>query len=197
MLDAGQANTVWYGKEALKHPESLVDTAPGKFEVEFKTSAGTFAVTVDRDLAPIGADRFYNLVGAGFFSDCRFYRVVPDFMAQFGYHGKPDITAVWVDATLPDEPPRQRNTRGTITFATRGPNTRTTQLFVNLADNAHLDEQGFAPFGRVTRGLAVVDAVYGGYGEKPSQQQIHREGNAYLNEQFPKMDYIESARLVD
>ena len=134
---------------------------------------------------------------AGFYSQCRFFRVVPDFMAQFGYHGNPDVTAAWLDANIPDDRVRLGNKRGTVTFACDGPNTRTTQLFINLKDNSHLDLQGFASVGKVTRGMEVVDSIFAGYREEASQQQISRKGNAYLMAVFPEMDYIEQARLVD
>ena len=186
-------------EDALKDPKSpeMNKTAPDEFDVEFKTSKGSFVVSVDRSLAPHGVDRFYNLVNAGFYSDCRFFRVMANFMAQFGFHGDPEVTAVWADATIPDDPIKGSNTRGTITFATRGANTRTTQLFINFVDNSRLDGQGFAAFGSVTQGMEVVDSIHNGYGQKPSQQQIGRKGNAYLRKLFPEMDFIEYARVVD
>tara|TARA_Y100000588_G_scaffold208782_2_gene222667 strand:- start:520 stop:1176 length:657 start_codon:yes stop_codon:yes gene_type:complete len=195
--DSGQPGAV--DEDALSDPKNpaMNQTAPDKFDVEFRTSKGSFVVSVDRDLAPHGADRFYNLVAAGFYTECRFFRVIPNFMAQFGFHGDPDVTAVWVDATIPDDPVKQSNERGVITFATRGPNTRTTQMFINFKDNSYLDGQGFAGFGRVTQGMEVVDAIHSGYGEKPNQQQIGKKGNSYLKKIFPDLDYIEYARVID
>ena len=195
--DSSEAGAV--NEDALMNPKNpeMNKTAPGKFDVEFKTSKGIFVVSVERDLAPNGVDRFFNLVNAGFYSDCRFFRVLPNFMAQFGFHGDPEVTAVWVDATIPDDPFKQSNTRGVITFATRGANTRTTQVFINFKDNSYLDGQGFAGFGSVTQGMEVVDSIYSGYGEKPRQQQIGTKGNSYLRKIFPEMDYIEHARVVD
>jgi peptidyl-prolyl cis-trans isomerase A (cyclophilin A) len=184
---------------ALFYPngERMNQQAPDVFKVEFKTGMGDFVVEVTRDLAPMGADRFYNLVNAGFYTECRFFRVIPKFMAQFGYHGAPQITAIWIDATIPDDPVKASNERGTITFATRGPNTRTTQLFINFDNNSYLDEQGFAPLGQVVEGMDVVDSLYSGYGEQPNQQDLGMRGNEYLNTQFPLLDYIKLARTVD
>jgi cyclophilin family peptidyl-prolyl cis-trans isomerase len=118
-------------------------------------------------------------------------------MAQFGFHGDPEVTAMWVDATIPDDPVKQSNTRGVITFATRGPNTRTTQLFINFKDNSYLDKDGFTGFGHVTKGMEVVDSINSKHGQKPSQNQIGRKGNAYLKKLFPDLDYIEYARVID
>jgi peptidyl-prolyl cis-trans isomerase A (cyclophilin A) len=181
-------------------------TAPDRYRVLFETSSGDFTVDVHRDWAPRGADRFYNLVSNGFYDNVRFFRVIrsPEpFMAQFGIHGEPQVAAAWSDARIPDDPVVASNTRGRITFATAGPNTRTSQVFINYADNSRLDALGFAPFGEVTSGMEVVDALYADYGEGapqgsgPDQASIEREGTAYLESGFPRLDYIRTARLVE
>ncbi|HWH67913.1 MAG TPA: peptidylprolyl isomerase, partial [Candidatus Sulfotelmatobacter sp.] len=144
----------------------------------------------------------YNLVRSGFFKDVAFFRVIPGFMCQFGIHGDPSVSAKWRSAKIPDDPVKGSNTRGTITFATAGPNTRTTQLFINFADNSNLDGMGFSPFGKVTEGMDVVDKIYSGYGEGaprghgPDQGRIQMEGNAYLKKDFPNLDYIKAATIV-
>jgi len=172
--------------------------APERFRVEFETSAGKFVVEVSRELAPRGADRFYSLVKKGFFSGQRFFRVMPGILVQFGIHGDPEVSAKWRNANLQDDPVEGSNRRGTLSFATSGPDTRTTQIFINLADNARrLDGQGFAPFGQVVEGMEAVDSIHSGYGEKPSQGRIERQGNEYLLERFPELDYIRQARAVD
>jgi peptidyl-prolyl cis-trans isomerase A (cyclophilin A) len=173
-------------------------SAPATYRARFETSAGTFVVEVTRAWAPRGADRFYNLVRHGFYDGTRFFRVLPGFVAQFGISGNPAVSARWRDATIPDDPVTQHNLRGTITFATAGPNTRTTQLFINFSDNTGLDSQGFAPFGRVVDGMDVVDRLYSAYGEAPSQGQesIQMRGNAYLAENFPKLDSISHATIA-
>lgn len=171
-------------------------SAPAQFRVRFETSAGTFVVAVARAWAPRGADRFYNLVRHGFYDGTRFFRVLPGFVAQFGISGDPAVSARWRDATIPDDPVTQHNVRGTITFATAGPNTRTTQLFINFSDNTRLDAQGFAPFGRVVEGMEVVDRLYAGYGESPEQGLIQARGNAYLASAFPRLDSIAHATIV-
>jgi len=159
-------------------------------------------VQVTRDWAPNGADRFYNLVKNGYYKDIAFFRVVAGFMAQFGIHGDPKLNTVWRDASIPDDPVKSSNTRGRITFATRGPNTRTVQLFINLADNARLDGMGFAPFGEVVAGMDIVDALYNGYGEGaprgrgPDQGRLQGEGNAYLKADFGQLDYLVSADIL-
>lgn len=154
-------------------------------------------VAVTRAWAPLGADRFYNLVQVGFFDGGRFFRVVPRFVVQFGLSGDPRVNAAWDTARIADDPVRQTNARGRLTFATAGPGTRTTQLFVNLKDNRSLDGTGFAPFGEVSgAGMAVVDAIYAGYAELPDQGRITTEGNRYLESQFPKLDYVKKAEIV-
>ena len=149
----------------LSDPASLNEKAPAVYKAKFDTSKGSFVVEVHRDWAPNGADRFYNLVKNGFYDNARFFRVIDGFMAQFGINGDPNVAAVWRDANIKDDPVKQSNTRGMITFATAGPNTRTTQVFINFGDNAALDGQGFSPFGKVVSGMDVVDSLYGGYGE--------------------------------
>ena len=154
---AGQADLNKLQK--LRNPASLTEKAPATYKVNFDTSKGAFVVEVHRDWAPNGADRFYNLVKNGFYDDVRFFRVIPNFMAQFGIHGNPGVMAAWRPAQIKDDPVKQSNKRGTLTFATAGPNTRTTQLFINFGDNAALDKQGFAPIGEVVKGMDVVDKI--------------------------------------
>ncbi len=197
---AGQADVAKVQK--LKNPAALTEKAPATFKVNFDTSKGSIVVTVHRDWAPNGADRLYNLVKAGFYDDVRFFRVIPNFMAQFGIHGNPAVMSAWRSAQIKDDPVKGSNTRGMVVFATAGPNTRTTQLFINFKDNSSLDKQGFAPFGEVTKGMDVVDKIYDGYGEGaprgkgPEQGRIQNEGNAYLMKDFPKLDYIKTATIV-
>jgi len=197
---AGQGGAARTAK--LKNPAGLTEQAPAMFKVNFDTSAGAFVVEVHRDWAPNGADRFYNLVKNGYYDGVRFFRVISGFMAQFGMHGDPSIQQAWTSAQIKDDPVKESNKRGTITFATRGPNTRTTQLFINFGNNAALDKQGFSPFGEVVSGMDVVDKLYSGYGEGapqgggPSQGQITTEGNAYLSKSFPKLDYIKTATIA-
>jgi peptidyl-prolyl cis-trans isomerase A (cyclophilin A) len=181
----------------LLHPASLHAKAPAVYRVAFKTTRGTFVVTVHRVWAPLGADRFYNLVRAHFFDGVTFFRVVKGFVVQFGISPDPAVSRAWQNATIKDDPVKASNTPGTITFADAGPSTRTTQVFVNLGNNASLDGQGFSPFGRVTSGMSVVDHLYGGYGEQPTndQQQMSSQGNAFLRKHFPKLDGIVTARI--
>jgi cyclophilin family peptidyl-prolyl cis-trans isomerase len=183
---------------ALLDPASpaMKATAPSSYRARFETSAGSFTVEVTRDWAPLGADRLYNLVRAGFFDGTRFFRVVPGFVVQFGLSGDPAISARWQVASIPDDPVVQHNTRGTLTFATAGPATRTTQLFINFGDNSRLDGMGFSPLGRVVDGMDVVDRIYAGYGEQPDQGQIQAQGNAYLRSRFPQLDSIAHATIV-
>jgi peptidyl-prolyl cis-trans isomerase A (cyclophilin A) len=186
----------------LSNPASLNEKAPATYKVKFDTSKGSFVVEVHRDWAPNGADRFYNLVKNGFYNDARFFRVISGFMVQFGINGNPQISKVWRDANIKDDPVKASNKRGMITFATAGPDTRTTQVFVNFGDNAGLDDQGFAPFGQVISGMEVVDALYAEYGEGapqgggPDQGLVQSQGNAYLKKDFPKLDYIKTATIV-
>jgi len=183
---------------ALLHPKQLTATAPASYTVEFTTTKGSFDVQVQRKWAPRAADRFYNLVRARFYDGVRFFRVVKGFVVQFGINGDPAVSAAWQNAAIHDDPVKASNLRGTITFADAGPDTRTTQVFINLHDNASLDGQGFAPFGKVTKGMGVVGALYGGYGEAPTsaQGQIASGGNAFLKQQFPKLDSVVRARVV-
>jgi len=190
-----QGSGVDLSKAKLRNPAQLTEQAPEKFKAKFDTSKGNFVVEVHREWAPKGADRFYNLVKNGFFDDARFFRVVPDFMVQFGLHGDPNIQKNWANANIQDDPVKQSNKRGYITFATRGANTRTTQMFINFKDNAGLDRQGFAPFGEVTSGMDVVDKINSQYAERPNQGSMQAEGNAYLNKEFPKLDYIKKATI--
>src|SRR5690349_11075282 len=192
---AAQSGKVDLSKGKLRNPAALNETAPATYKAKFDTSKGPFVIEVHRDWAPKGADRFYNLVKNGFFDDCRFFRVVPDFMVQFGINGDPNIQKSWANANLTDDPVKQSNKKGYVTFATRGPNTRTTQMFINFKDNGFLDRQGFAPFGEVVSGMDVVEKITSQYGEKPNQASIQSEGNAYLNSQFPKLDYIKKATI--
>jgi len=187
--------------QGLGSPAALNEQAPAVYKAKFDTSKGAFVIEVHRDWAPIGADRFYNLVKHGFFDNARFFRVITGFMVQFGINGDPKISAVWHDANLRDDPVRQSNLRGYITYATAGPNTRTTQVFINYADNRGLDRQGFAPFGRVVSGMNVVDGLYSGYGEGapegngPAQDRVQSQGNAYLIHDFPRLDSIKKATI--
>lgn len=187
----------------LLDPSKLTAKAPDLFTVRFDTSKGPIDIEVHRDWAPKGADRFYNLVKNGFYDGARFYRVIPGFMAQFGFNGDPAVNAAWQTASIGDDPVKGTNTRGMVSFAMRGPDTRTTQLFINYADqNARLDGMGFSPFGKVVAGMEAADALYGGYGEGapsgrgPDQGRISAEGNKYLNKDFPQLDYIKTAKIV-
>jgi peptidyl-prolyl cis-trans isomerase A (cyclophilin A) len=189
-------------KPDLTAPAKLAEKAPETFKARFETSKGAFTIEVTRSLAPNGADRFYNLVKSGYFTDVQFFRVIKGFMCQFGIHGTPEVSAAWREARITDDPVKGSNTRGTVTFAMAGPNTRTTQLFINFADNARLDSMGFPPFGKVIEGMEVVDKINGEYGEGspqgrgPNQQLIQQRGNDYLKTGFPNLDYIKSATLV-
>ncbi len=186
----------------LANPAALTEKAPAVYKAQFDTSKGVFVVEVHRDWAPNGADRFYNLVKNGFFDDVRFFRVMAGFMVQFGIHGDPAVMAPWRVARIRDDAVKQSNTRGMMTFATSGPNSRTTQVFINFADNSNLDAMGFAPFGKVISGMNVVDALYSGYGEGapsgrgPDQGRLQAEGNAYLAKSFPRMDYVKKATIA-
>jgi peptidyl-prolyl cis-trans isomerase A (cyclophilin A) len=184
-------------------PATPADPAsPESFRVKFETTKGPFTVEINRAWAPKGADRFHRLVTEGYFKDVRFFRVLRGFMAQFGMSGDPALNAKMDSQRISDDPVTQSNKRGMVTFATAGPNTRSSQFFVNYGDNVPLDSQGFAPFGRVVDGMKVVDAFYGGYGEGapsgagPSQDSIRIKGNEYLQRAFPKLDYIKSATIV-
>jgi peptidyl-prolyl cis-trans isomerase A (cyclophilin A) len=186
----------------LRNPAALNEKAPDTFKANFDTSKGSFTITVNRGWAPNGADRFYNLVKNGFYDDVKFFRVLDGFMAQVGIHGNPTIAKAWMNARIQDDPVKQSNKRGFVTFATGGPNTRTTQIFINFRDNVGLDKQGFAPFGEVTSGMNVVDRLYSGYGEGapsgkgPDQQRVQGEGNTYLGKDFPRLDFIKAATIA-
>jgi peptidyl-prolyl cis-trans isomerase A (cyclophilin A) len=184
---------------ALLHPTSLNAKAPDSYQVRFTTTKGDFVVQVTRAWAPLGADRFYNLVKHGFFNDAAFFRVVPGFIIQFGLGPDPAVNAAWENANIKDDPVTQSNLKGTITFAqTQVPNSRSTQLFINLADNPGLDHsgQGFMPFGKVTSGMDVVQKLYSGYGERPDQDSITKQGKAYVDKNFPNIDSIKSATII-
>jgi peptidyl-prolyl cis-trans isomerase A (cyclophilin A) len=175
-------------------PMKVVGPAPDSFRVTFETSKGPFVVQINRAWAPKGADRFYALVENHFFDDDRFFRVVPGFVAQFGINDNPKVNEQW-DEKIPDDSVSHSNTRGTITFATEGPNTRTHQLFINLGENGRLDRLGFAPLGTVIEGMAVVDSLYNGYGDDPEQHFIQTMGNSYLTRLFPRLDFIKSTHI--
>ena len=182
---------------ALLHPATLKAQAPETFQVKFETTAGDFTVNVTRAQSPLGADRFYNLCKHHFYDGGAFFRVVPGFVVQFGLSGYPQVNAAWDKATIKDDPGgKQSNAPETLTFATAGANTRTTQLFINLVDNKRLDGMGFTPFGEVTDGFDVVQKIYAGYGEKPDQQEITTKGKAYLDQNFPKIDSIKTTTII-
>jgi peptidyl-prolyl cis-trans isomerase A (cyclophilin A) len=189
-------------KEKLMKPDSLTEKAPETFRVKFETTKGDFVLDVTRSWAPRGADRFYNLVKHGYYDECRFFRVLSGFVAQWGINGDPALNRVWRNATIQDDPVVESNRKGYITYAMGGPNTRTTQLFINLADNTRLDGMGFSPFGRVSEGMEVVESLHADYGEGsprgmgPEQGRIQMEGNKYLVEQFPKLDRIKRATIL-
>jgi peptidyl-prolyl cis-trans isomerase A (cyclophilin A) len=180
-------------RPSLYQPSSLKDRAPEQFRAKFTTTKGDIVIEVTRAMAPLGADRFYNLVKYGFYNGAGFFRVVPGFVVQFGLSAVPAVNAAWENAKLADDPVQGTNGRGTVCFATSGPNTRTTQLFINLGDNARLDGMGFAAFGRVVEGMDLADQIYAGYGEKPDQERITKQGAAYLKQNFPEMDLITKA----
>src|SRR5260370_35848470 len=186
----------------LLDPSKLTAKAPDVFSARFETSKGPFVVEVHRAWSPHGADRFYNLVSNGYYDEVRFFRVISCFMAQFGIHGNPAVNSAWQPAVIADDPVAQSNKRGMVSYAMRGPGTRTNQIFINYSDgNAQLDPMGFSPFGKVTEGMAVVDALYSGYGEGapsgrgPDQGRLQSEGNAYLAKEFPRLDFIKTARI--
>ncbi len=192
------------GSNVLLDPKApeMNQPAPPKFRAKFATSKGDFTIEVVREWAPQGADRFYNLVRNGYFDEARFFRVLTGFVAQFGIHADPKVSAVWRNARIPDDRAKESNRRGTLTFATAGPNTRTTQLFINLQDNDRLDGMGFAAFGKVVEGMRVVDSLYADYGEGapggrgPDQGRLQAEGNSYLIKDFPKLDYVKTAKIM-
>ncbi len=190
---------------ALLDPSTLeAQQAPESFRVQFETTEGNFVVECHREWAPIGVDRFYNLVRIGFYEDVAFFRVIENFMAQFGLHGDPRVNEAWRDETIQDDPVEKSNKEGYVTFAMgKEPNSRSTQIFINYTDNSKLDEMGFAPIGQVVEGMDVVRSIHAGYGDGPprgngpDQQAIVKKGNAYLDEEFPRLDDIEQATIVD
>jgi peptidyl-prolyl cis-trans isomerase A (cyclophilin A) len=192
-------------KNALLDPKAPAVnlTAPAEFKVKVETSKGDLLLKITRDWAPKGADRFYSLVKNGYYDDCRFYRVLPKYIAQFGIHGTPAIAGKWHEAPIDDDPVKQKNTRGRVTFAKGGPNSRTTNVFINLKDSTSLDRDGFAPIGEVVEGMEIADLLYSGYGEGapkgrgPGQKRIYDEGNAYLQKDFKDMDFIKSAKIAE
>lgn len=182
----------------LRNPAALTEQAPATYKASFDTSRGVFVVEVHRDWAPNGADRFYNLVKNGFYDDTRFFRVIPRFMVQWGMNGNPAVQRAWKSAMLKDDPVKQSNKAGYVSFAALpSPNSRTTQVFINFVDNARLDRMNFAPFGRVIQGMDVVNKLNSQYGERPAQDQVEAKGNAYLNKEFAKLDYIKTATIAN
>lgn len=188
---------------ALTDPSKATATAPATYKAKFETTKGNFVIEVTKSWAPKGADRFYNLVKTGYYDDVAFFRVISGFMVQFGIHGVPAANDAWRAAKIQDDPVTQSNTRGMVTFATSGPNTRTTQVFVNFRDNKALDAQGFSPFGKVVEGMEVVDSLHAGYGEGaprgkgPSQGEMQKTGNPYLKASFPELDWVKKATIVE
>ena len=188
----------------LFDPTCCTKTAPATFDVVFGTTAGNFTLHVERAWAPLGVDRFFNMIFYDYLSnatvkldnDAAFFRVVPGFVTQFGISGAPSVSGVWENAVIKDDPVVLSNVEGTIAFATAGPNTRTTQVYINLGDNSRLDAQGFAPFGKVTAGMDVVNAINAEAGENPDQDLIYSQGNAYLRKSFPHLDYTLSTTIL-
>jgi peptidyl-prolyl cis-trans isomerase A (cyclophilin A) len=191
------------GDSVLLDPqaEAFMASAPDTFNVRFETTKGDFVIEVISEWAPNGADRFYNLVRNGYYDGTRFYRAIDGFMVQFGLHGDPAVTEAWQPERITDDPVRASNSPGMVSFAMAGPDTRTTQIFINLVDNARLDGMGFSPFGRVIEGMEVVQQLYTGYGEGapsgrgPDQNRVRSEGNAYLSRDFPNLDQVERATV--
>jgi peptidyl-prolyl cis-trans isomerase A (cyclophilin A) len=185
------------GGRAFPGPEAATEAAPAEFKARFTTTRGSFVVRVVRDWSPQGSTRFYNLVKLGFYDGSRFFRVVPGFVAQWGIHADGDtVMARWRNANFPDDPVRESNTAGRLSFAMAGPGSRSTQVFVNLGDNARLDAMGFSPFGEVVEGMDVVRGISSVHGQRPDQTRVQREGNAYLDRDFPGLDSITKAELV-
>ena len=183
----------------FKDPSALTKQAPATFKAKFDTSQGVIVIEATRDWAPIAVDRFYNLIVSGYFENVRFFRVVPNFVVQFGIHGDPAVSKNWMNAKLKDEPVKEGNKRGTLTYAkSSAPNSRTTQIFINLKDNTSLDAQGFAAFAKVVEGMDVVDKFNSEYGESLTglQQQIYQEGNAFLAAKAPRLDFIKTATIL-
>jgi peptidyl-prolyl cis-trans isomerase A (cyclophilin A) len=201
VLTLGLSATPLIAQGNLGNPAALTEQAPATYKARFDTSKGVFVIDVRREWAPVGADRFYNLVKNGFYDDNRFFRVVSGFMVQFGINGNPQVSTPWRNAQIKDDPVKQSNKRGFITFATSGPNSRTTQVFINFGDNSRLDGMGFASFGQVSSGMNVVDQLYADYGEGapsgrgPNQGRMQGEGNAYLTRDFPNLDFVRKATI--
>jgi peptidyl-prolyl cis-trans isomerase A (cyclophilin A) len=201
LLAAALATPAFAQGANLTNPSALTEQAPASYKVRFDTAKGPFVVQVTREWAPQGADRFYNLVKNGFYDNVRFFRVISGFMVQFGINGDPKVMAALRGAPLQDDPVTQSNKRGYITFAMAGPNTRTSQVFINFGDNTQLDGMGFAPFGRVVSGMDVVDKINAEYGEGaprgrgPDQSRMQSEGNPYLAKDFPRLDLIKKATI--
>ena len=201
VLTLGLSATPLLAQSKLGNPAALTEQAPATYKARFDTSKGVFVIDVNREWAPVGADRFYNLVKNGFYDENRFFRVISGFMVQFGVNGNPQVSTPWRNAQIKDDPVKQSNKRGFITFATSGPNSRTTQVFINFGDNARLDGMGFAAFGQVSTGMNVVDQLYADYGEGapsgrgPNQGRMQGEGNAYLTKDFPNLDFVRKATI--
>ena len=199
---AGGTPAAAAAEEATQATGTKPTQAPDQYKVELDTTKGPIIIDVHRDWSPNGADRFYELAKNGYYTDVAFFRVIDGFMAQVGISGDPETNQLWREKSIPDDKVKESNTRGTVTFATSGPNSRTTQFFINFVDNSRLDSMGFSPFGKV-EDMTVVDALYAGYGEGaprgrgPSQSLMQAQGNAYLKESFPKLDYIKSAKVID
>ncbi len=191
------AAIIWAGDNPLMNPEAANETAPETYKVELMTTKGPVILEINRSWSPLGADRFYNLVKVGYYDNVAFFRMVDGFVAQFGIHGDPAVTAAWKKAKIKDDPGSKSNKRGFVSFATSGPHTRTTQLFINFGNNSNLDSMGFTPFAQVVEGMDVVDSLYSGYQQKPNQGMITKEGNAYLKSKFPSLDYITTATIKE
>jgi len=171
------------------------EKSPDSYRVTFDTAKGPFVIEVHREWAPLGSDRFYTLVKNNYFTGAKFFRVIPNFMVQFGLAADAAVTARYEGTEFPDDPVRQSNTRGMVSFATRGANSRTTQMFINFGNNTRLDQSGFTPFGQVVSGMETVDRLYSQYGEAPNQMLIKAEGNKYLEVNFPQLDSIKTAKI--
>jgi len=188
---------------ACSKPQQKLVVAPDRYRAKFETSKGDFVVEVTRAWAPRGADRFHELLQMHYFDEGRFFRVLPGFIAQFGIHKDFNVHATWRELVIADDPPREKNLRGTLAFAQSGPNTRATEAFINLKDNPELDDQGFAPFGKIVEGVELIDALYSGYGELgpkgkgPDAGRAENEANEYIAPRFPRLDYIKRARLEE
>ncbi|HXR97947.1 MAG TPA: peptidylprolyl isomerase [Terriglobales bacterium] len=195
------SSCLFHPQRALLKPPAATQAAPAIYQVVFTTTKGPFTIEVHREWSPNGADRFYYLARHGFYNGAAFFRVVPKFVVQWGLSADPRISAAWADRTIKDDPVVKSNTRGMVTFAMSGANTRTTQVYINFRDNSRLDKLGFSPFGEVVAGMDVVDALNGEYGEGaprgkgPSQGRITREGAAYLAKEFPRLDRILSTKV--